>query len=144
MALDDKKLPADLQPEPAVEAEIASRLRNGMLDCRAAFEAAEQLDVPPARVGRTMDALRLRLTECQIGLFGYPGKAKGWEAAEVAALLVPAGLEDDLLAARAADGSISCPAIWKAAAKNGVSRLQAGYAADRLKIRIKHCPLGAF
>ncbi|MDD8026981.1 MAG: hypothetical protein PHI34_10720 [Acidobacteriota bacterium] len=144
MALDDKTFPDDLKPEPAVQADITGRLKNGMLSCAAAFESARQTGASPARIGRTMDALRLRLTECQIGLFGYPGHTKGWAAAGVDILPVPAGLEDDLRASRAADGSISCLAIWQAAEKNGLSRMQAGWAADKLGLRIEHCRLGAF
>jgi len=144
MALDDKKIPDDLKPEPDIAAEIESRLREGMLSCAEAFAAADHLSLPPGRVGRTMDALRLRLNDCQIGVFGYPGHAKGWAAAGSASLPVPPGLEVDLLAAGEADGSISCLAIWKAAAARGVGRMQAGFVADRLKLRIKRCQLGAF
>lgn len=144
MALDDKRIPDDLKAEPAIEAEIRGRLRESMLSCAAAFAAAERLDLPPARIGRTMDALRLRLTECQIGVFGYPGHAKGWSADGSASRSVPPGLEADLLAAAGADGSISCLAIWQAAALHGLGRMQAGYVADRLKLRIKRCQLGAF
>ena len=86
MALDDKKLPEDLAAEPDLASDIRHRLGDGMLSCRAAFESAASLKVAPARIGRTADALRLRLTECQIGLFGFPGHAKGWAAAGVESL----------------------------------------------------------
>lgn len=144
MALDDKKLPDDLVADPRIADDVRARLRDGMLSCRAAFESAAWLKVPPARIGRTADALRLRLTECQIGLFGFPGHAKGWAAAGVESLIVPPGLEASLRAALGPDGAISCLAIWKAAEANGVSRMQAGFIADRLGLRIRHCQLGAF
>ncbi len=144
MALDDKTIPDDWRPEPNIEREVRGRLREGLLSCADAFAAAERLELPPARIGRTMDALRLRLTECQIGVFGYPGHAKGWAAAGSASRPVPPGLEADLLAAAGADGSISCLAIWRAAASHGLGRMQAGFIADKLKLRIKGCQLGAF
>ncbi len=144
MALDDKKLPEDLVADPAIAADIRPRLKDGMLSCTAAFDSASALAVAPAKVGRTADALRLRLTECQIGLFGFPGHAKGWAAAGVAGLAVPTGLEQALRSALGPDGAISCLAIWRAAEAHGVSRMQAGYVADRLGLCIRHCQLGAF
>ncbi len=144
MALDDKRLAPDAKPEPAIEAEIAGRLREGRLSCAEAFAAAEKLGLPPASIGRTVDAMRLHLDACQLGLFGYPGQAKGWAGAGSAELPVPPGLEADLLARRDADGSLSCAAIWKAATLFGIGRMQAGLVADRLTVKIKRCQLGAF
>lgn len=144
MALDDKKIPDNLVADPRIAEDVRARLQDGMLSCRAAFESAASLEVPPARIGRTADALRLRLTECQIGLFGFPGHAKGWAAAGVEELAVCPGLEQALRSALGPDGAISCLAIWKSAEANGFSRMQAGFVADRLGLRIRHCQLGAF
>lgn len=144
MALDDKKLPGNSMADERMAGEIRLRLRDGVLFCAAAFDAARSLGVDPAEIGRTADTLRIRLSVCQIGLFGFPGHAKGWSAAGVATRPVAEGFEAALKAARDEKGGLSCAAIWKAADRFGVSRMQAGFVADRLAISIRHCQLGAF
>ncbi len=144
MALDDKQVDPDFTVDGAIAAGINRRLEQGQLSCAAAIALAEELRREPIVVGATADALQIKLTECQIGLFGYPGHAKGWEALAVAALSVPAGLEAALLAARNERGELTCLAVWEAAERVGCSRVQAGFVADRLGIKIRGCQLGAF
>jgi hypothetical protein len=144
MALDDKKLPPGPPADPLIAADIRGRLENGLLSCQAAFDAAARLGVAPGDVGRTADALALKLTRCQLGLFGFPGHAKGWSAAGAAERPVPAGLKEALLAARDARGDLSCLVIWREADRFGVDRVQAGFIADSLDVPIRHCQLGAF
>lgn len=128
----------------ATAVDIRGRLEDGLLSCHAAFDSAARLGVAPGDVGRTADALAVRLTRCQLGLFGFPGHAKGWAATRVAERFVPAGLKEALFAARDSRGDLSCLAIWRAAARFGVDRIQAGYIADSLGVPIRHCQLGAF
>lgn len=144
MALDDKKLPAGLEADARVAAAIGERLEDGLLSCSAAIAVAEELACPPIVVGQTSDVLAIRLTRCQLGLFGYPGHAKGWEAAGVAELAVKTGLEQALGEGRDEQGDIGCQELWRLAEEFGVSRIHVGYLTDRLGIRIRHCKLGAF
>jgi hypothetical protein len=144
MALEDKTLPEGLTANPTVAAAIRAHLQDGLLSCAAACDAAEGLRVQPIEVGRTADALQVHLTRCQLGLFGFPGHSKGWEAAGVAALPVPDGLEDALRAARDEHEELACSALWREADRCGAPRIQAGFVADRLGIPIRHCQLGAF
>ena len=135
------KHPAGTASDPAVAAALTERAKDERITCAAAMEVAVGLGVAPAVVGTTLDLLEYRITRCQLGLFGYPGHAKGWEAAETPA---PEGLVEALLAARAAHGEISCAALWHEAQRFSVPRLQAGRLADRLGIKIHDCHLGAF
>ena len=144
MSLDTKTLPEDLRPDPVVAAAIGARLVDGCLTCAAAFAAAQELRVSPAEIGRCADALRVRLARCQLGLFGFPGHCKGWEAAGAEALPIPQGLEDALCAARDRHGQLECSAVWCEADRFGVPRVQAGFVADRLGVPIRNCQLGAF
>jgi hypothetical protein len=144
MALDDKKVDPDFTVDERIAAGIRGRLERGLLPCATAIALAGELGCEPIVLGATADALRVPITECQIGLFGYPGHAKGWEAAGVAALPVPVGLEAALLAARNDRAELTCVAVWLAAERAGCSRVQAGYVADRLGIKIRGCQLGAF
>jgi hypothetical protein len=144
MALKDKKV----DPEAAVDARIAAaiteRLEDGRLPCEAAWEAAAALQVAPIEVGRTADQLRIHLTACRLGLYGYPGHSKGWGQAGAAELPVPAGLEDALRAATDERGEIGCDRLWRAAERFAVPPIQVGYLADRLGLKIRRCRLGAF
>ena len=144
MALSDKKIPAAESVDERASAAIRNRVKNGLLSCAAAVDVAKALGLAPLEVGRTADVLNVRLTACQIGLFGYPGHAKGWATAAASALFVPAGFEDALRAGRNEKGNLSCAKIWAAAERFSVSRMQAGYVADRLGIPIRPCQLGAF
>jgi hypothetical protein len=144
MALEDKNIDPDAPVDERVAAGIRSRLEDGRLPCAAACDAAEALGVPMAEVGRTADELQIRLTACQLGLFGYPGRAKGWDAAGVAEWAVPDGLEDALRAARNERDEISCGRLWEEAERFGVPRIQIGWLADRLGLTIRDCHFGAF
>lgn len=145
MALNEKKLPPDLKADPVLAAEI-ERLKDpdGTVSCSAAIRLAEIRNVPSEDVGRTLDALSVHLSRCQIGTFGYPGHAKGWTAAGVDREAEPEGLRKALLEAGGPAARISCRAIWEIASKFSISRMAAGYAADRAGLKITGCQLGAF
>lgn len=145
MALADKKLPLDLKPDERIAAEIRPRLdAEGMMSCATAMQIAVHMGVAPEAVGRTLDALGIHLTRCQIGLFGYPGHAKGWAQAGTADRPEPTGLINALNGVADPAGTLSCVRIWEATERIGVSRLQAGFAADRTGRKIIGCQLGAF
>ena len=124
--------------------EIRVRLSGGILTCAAAMSAAEALNADPFVIGRTANELPVRLGACQLGLFGFPGHAKGWSAAKADEQPVPDGFEDAVRAARGPDGSVSCAALWDLAARFALPRLQVGLITDRLGIPIRSCQLGAF
>ncbi len=142
MALEEKTLPEDFVVDAALAAAIETALTDGLLPCAVAFRVAETHVVAPLLVGQTADVLGIRLTRCQLGLFGYPGHAKGWDA------LAGTAISEDLAAAvrAAADeaGGIACARLWELAVQFGISRLQIGYVADQLGLRIGACQLGAF
>lgn len=144
MALEDKKVDTDAPVDESIAAAIGSCLADGRLPCAAACEAADALGVAPIAIGRTADRLQIRLTACQLGLFGYPGHAKGWEQAGVSGLPVPDGLEAALRSARSERGEISCSRLWQVAQHFSVPRIQVGWLADRLGITVRDCHLGAF
>ncbi|MCX6565290.1 MAG: hypothetical protein NTW38_02520 [Candidatus Aminicenantes bacterium] len=145
MALKDKMIPPDPKPDEVLSAEI-DRLKeaDGTVSCAATIRLAEKTGVKPEEVGRTLDALAVHLSLCQIGIFGYPGHAKGWAAAGAALQLVPDGLIEALEDAGGVEKRITCSEIWKIAAKFRVSRILAGYVADQAGLKIKGCQLGAF
>lgn len=142
MALSDKPTSA-LSVESSLAQAIRTRLNDeGRLPCAQAFIIAAEHNLEPLAVGQAADALSVRLTRCQLGLFGYPGHAKGWDALPADLPIAPE-LEAALRAA-GDEAGISCRTLWELAARFGVSRLVIGYVAERLGFKVKACQLGAF
>jgi hypothetical protein len=143
-AVKDKKLPADFVVDPALVAAVEAHVKEGKLACVQAFAIAESAQVAPLVVGQTVDALGVNLHRCQLGLYGYPGHTKGWEAAKIAEHPVPEGLEDAIRAALDTDGKLSCVRAWQVAAEFAIPKMLVSYIADQMGVRIVQCQLGAF
>jgi hypothetical protein len=104
---------------------------------------AAELEAEPRQVGETADEIRVKITQCQLGLFGYA--QKGRPAYRILAPMEP--LPEALaraLSQAATDGSIPCLKLWQIAKEHGLSRHEVGNAADTLGLRIKPCQLGCF
>jgi len=144
MALNDKVPDAHFKADESLMRELQSRLRDGKIPCAAAFAAAEARSVTPRLLGKTMDAEGIRLTHCQLGLFGYPGHSKLWDAPGYTEAQLPHEVEKAILDASAGTGRISCRAAWEIADRLGIARSAVGRTADRLGIRLSECQLGAF
>ncbi len=142
MSLEEKELPPDFVIEDRIANAVRANLQDGKLPCARAFRLADELDVTPILIGKTADALQVHLNRCQLGLFGYP-EDKGWQSTNVAARPVPEGLRE-AIAEAAEEGELACIAAWLVADRFGVPRIQVGYLADQLDIRITQCQLGAF
>jgi len=133
------KHPAGTVPDPAVAAAVQAQAVNGRLSCARAHAVCTELEVPPAAVGTAVDLMEMRLTHCQLGLFGYRPRSKVLQAADN----VPAPLAAALREA-AGNGRISCARCWETAEAFGLKRLAAAAACERLGLKIKPCQLGAF
>jgi hypothetical protein len=144
MALKDKKIDASLKADPVLAEAIRGRLEGGQLPCATAFAIAEEKGVPRLAVGRAADVEQIHLTRCQLGLFGYPNHAPFWETNKVSDAVKPAALDEAILASRDKSGVISCAALMAVADRFGLPKILAGYWADQLGTRVKHCQLGAF
>jgi len=57
-----------------LEEKIKSSLINGRLPCPAAFLIAKDLNLELKEVGEAVDKLDIRVSDCQLGLFGKPKK----------------------------------------------------------------------
>jgi hypothetical protein len=144
MALEDKELPTDFTIDEAVANAIRDHLQDGKLPCAAAFKIARDHDIAPLQVGKTADALEIHLTRCQLGLFGYPSHAKGWDTPDFAALTPPEGLEAAIRSEVDDEGNVGCVTLWNLSAQFEIPRLYIGWFTDQLGIQISPCQLGAF
>lgn len=130
-------------PSAVLEERLASALRakikDGHISCAAAHGVAGDLGRPPADIGRAIDLMEVRLSRCQLGLFGYTPekrmvkKADQWDAA----------LETEIRAALL-DGRLPCAAAWSIADGRQLSRLEIANVCEALAIKIRPCQLGAF
>ena len=122
---------------------IEEALVDGQLPCAEAFRIAREVRVSPAEVGRTADELGVRISRCQLGLFGYGPKAEGKHRIVQPLAEVPAQLSE-AVRERLVDGRLPCAVAWSLARRFGLTRLEVSGAAEALGIRISRCQLGCF
>ena len=60
-----------------LEEAIRKSLKEEKLPCAVAFKVAGEQGVPPSEVGDLATDLDIRVSHCQLGLFGYGPKAQG-------------------------------------------------------------------
>jgi len=129
----------DVQINETIGNAVLEHAKDQALPCALAFRIAEDLSVPPGEVGVTVDLLDLKLTKCQMGLFGYqPNKKIVSPLADV-----PRDLRDSI-SGSLVEGRLSCKDAWSTAAACGVRRMTVSNACETLGIKLKPCQLGAF
>ena len=135
-----------ISKENIVEERIRERIEvypDEGLPCAVAHYIAADLGVPPLRVGQTADAMGVRITMCQLGLFGYAVKGRPSYRIRHPMENVPEELERAIRDA-AVDGRVSCAALWRIGAEQDYSRPEMGNAVEALGLKVKPCQLGFF
>ncbi len=134
-----KKHPADTVLHPHLAEQVKTQVLDGKISCAEAHNIAQESGVAPIEVGKTIDLLEIRISQCQLGLFGHsPQKRIVAPAATVASELQHA-IEE------ATDsGGLSCSAAWKLAEQFHLSKLDIASACEALKVKISSCQLGTF
>lgn len=122
---------------------IKDRSHEGEMPCIAAHTAAWETKTPPARIGQLIDQLELRISHCQLGLFGYGPKEEGKSKLVRPMQEIDPQIKTHL-ESRAKEDRISCLAIWDIADKMRIERLIVGNTADAMGLKIAPCQLGAF
>ena len=122
---------------------MQERLEDGMLPCNQAHAIAQILHVDPLTIGLAANEAGIRISRCQLGLFGYGPKAEGKHK-----IVHPMDDVPERLAARLraqAEGeAITCTAIWRVADGLGYPRLEASSAVEAMGLRVSRCQLGCF
>jgi hypothetical protein len=111
----------------------------GEIACAEASRVASELNVSMGQVGTTIDLREIRITKCQLGLFGYGPKKMMIKPAETVSSELEKSIRDALV-----DGRLSCVASWEIAEKFYMPKMSIAFACEALKIKIKPCQLGAF
>lgn len=143
MAFSERQTAENFTPKPEVMKAIEERLVDGKMACASAFAIAQAYEVQPAEVGWTANVMEIRLTRCQLGLFGYPQR-QGWHNSNVPDLPVPPGMPEAIESACKDNNTLSCSMAWQIAAQFETSRMLVGYIADKLGVKITSCQIGAF
>ncbi len=125
--------------EPTVAKSIEKLGIDNCLTCASAHRIAKQQNLTPTQIGVQTDLLEYRITECQMGLFGYPDKKKRIDPN----INIPGNL-DNAIDDKNKNGRISCLECWNIANNMKVKKLDIGSACEKKEIRIKPCQLGAF
>ncbi len=125
----------------AVEQRIRERLVNGRLPCPHAFQIADDLGISPGEVGREATRIGIKISRCQLGLFGY--EDLGSKSIVKPMDAVPPQLGQAIESGRV-DGKLPCRRAWEIAAKLGIGKVQVSGAAEALGIKISSCQLDCF
>ena len=124
---------------PEIKEALKQAAAGGEIPCAIAFKIASDLNVQPAELGVTADLLEMRLTKCQLGLFGYqPEKRIVKPAQNVSKDLekkIRKGLEN---------GRLPCVTAWNIAKDMGIRKMAISSACEVLEIKISYCQIGAF
>jgi hypothetical protein len=134
------KHPPDGKIDEKIAAAVREKTADGKIPCADAERIGAELGAGLDEVGRTIDLLEVRISRCQLGLFGYD--TAGGRVVRPAERVEP-GLEA-AIRSRLAGGRLPCAAAWGIAAEMGIPRMQVSGACEALKLKIKPCQLGAF
>ena len=135
------KHPQDMLPDKEIAEVLKPHIREGRISCSAAHKAAAEAEANPSETGRVLDLLEVRITGCQLGLFGHGGKDHGKAGLKLP--LNEAEISAAIDKASAGDG-LSCLELWSIADEFGCTKIEARAVCEKTGIKIKNCQLGAF
>ncbi|RLE37668.1 hypothetical protein DRJ12_02530, partial [Candidatus Acetothermia bacterium] len=99
------------------------------------------LGITPLEVGRKATQLGIKISRCQLGLFGYDDL--GSKSVVKPMKDVQERLRSEITA-HLVDGRLPCEAAWEIAKKLQIGKVQVSGAAEALGIKISSCQLGCF
>jgi hypothetical protein len=130
---------SDAELDPVIKAKVIENAKDGEVACAVAFKIASELTVSPAEIGKTVDLLDLKLSKCQLGLFGYQPHKKKVTSRKPENQQVEKSIRDALV-----NGKLACRDAWAISARHNVAKMAVSGACEFLGIKIKPCQLGAF
>jgi hypothetical protein len=130
---------AGVRVNELIKEKVISQAKNNELACAKAFKIADELNVSAAEVGKTADLLEMKLAKCQLGLFGYKPEKKIVKPKGALNPKLESAVQDSLV-----EGALSCARAWEIARDFDIPKMAVSAVCERLKIKIRHCQLGAF
>ena len=111
------------------------------ITCTDAYSIALDENLDPSIVGAAIDAQKIRIVRCDLGLFGYNSDTnKAVKPAESVSYEVQKAIEEKL----DASGKLNCLLAWNIADEFKMNRLDVANACEKLNIKINLCQLNAF
>lgn len=133
------KHPPEIKLNPQIAEAVKGKVLDGRITCAAAHKIARKLDIPPAEVGVTVDLLETRISQCQLGLYGYGTKKKIVKPAESVSPQLEKAINESLV-----NNCLPCLSCWEIAKRFGIARMNVSAACETLKVKIYSCQLGSF
>lgn len=124
-----------------LNAQLTSYLVSERLPCAVAFHAASELGITVRELGAAADDADVRISRCQLGLFGF--EEFGEKRFTGCVAVIPSELREALAASVSSD-AVPCTEAWRIADDLGVPRILVGVAATEMGIPITGCQLGCF
>lgn len=128
----DKSIPEKLNQA------IRAAISKNRLSCSSAHKIAQDSGCTPNDVGRAADLMEIRLTGCQLGLFGH-GEKEPVKAAATPDPKLAKAIQENLT-----NGSLGCLEAWQIAAEFKLKKTDVTAACEAAGIKITPCQLGAF
>jgi len=122
---------------------VRAAANDDQLPCALAHKLAGEWVVMPEALGAAAKEVGIRITRCQMGLFGYGPKGTPSYRVVRAADHFP---EDLAVEAKAAlvDGRLPCSAAWALARRHDLTYRRMGDVLEALGLKVKPCQLGQF
>ena len=128
-----------LVPDARIARAVKGKMIDGKMTCAAAHKIAAELKVSPAEVGVAMDLMEIRISKCQLGLFGYEPQNRIVQPAETVSPFLRQAIETSLVEKR-----LPCRLAWAIAERFGLKKTDLANACEALKIKISNCQIGSF
>lgn len=133
------KYPAERRTDPAVVKAVKAGSEYGVIPCATAMILAEQLGVSSEEIGFTIDKLEIRISKCQLGLFGNTPIGKIVCAEQNISPELEQAVREALV-----DNRLSCKSAWELSKRFKIPRIRISGACEALNIKISDCQLNAF
>jgi PIN domain nuclease of toxin-antitoxin system len=130
---------SETELNPRIAEAVKRKAKNNRISCASAHEIADEAGATPAEVGIALDLLEMRITNCQLGLFGHSPEKKVVRSSETVSPELEKAIRNSL-----EDNRISCLSCWEIAERFGIARIEVSAACEALDFKIRACQLGAF
>ncbi len=133
------KIDENIKQELLKNSEQIKDSKEKKISCPIVHSIAKKLSITPIQAGIQSDLLELRLSYCQLGLFGWEPLGKLIDKKKP----IPDTLEKELKKT-IKDNRTTCAECWEIARKLKIKKLDVASACEKKGIKIKKCQLGAF
>lgn len=133
------KHPSSATPAARIAEAVKQKISHGKITCAASHNIATELKVAPPEVGLVIDLLEVKLSKCQLGLFGYSPQRSIVKPAEAIMPALKQAIETSLVGNR-----LPCLTAWAIADRFGLKRMDISSACETLQIKISACQVGSF